>query len=330
MQLIKKTVSFCPTCYKRIPAEVGISDGVVAMEKRCDIHGHFSEVVESDVGFYLQCLNARAPFFYPGYFLDVTKRCNLKCKYCYYEVEQTSKDRSVDSILSEAAVHAPMAPIILTGGEPTLRKDLVGIVKAVKDLAPVELLTNGTGLGAKTLDALIPLLSVGNTVSINLSMHQESNGADYATVEAFKERGLKLESVLFVIDDLDQIDGILSYCESNKDAIEAVRIKAATNLWAEQKSAKKIFVSDMVNRMKRHGAEPIWWRPNKTSFFNMQLGGIYYMLVSWYDAYNVDLFDIACPPFYKAKTGAVENIVTANIINEGIMKGWLDGEKLKG
>ena len=329
MQVIRKTVSFCPTCYKRIPAEVGILNGVVVMEKRCDIHGHFAESVESDVGFYLQCLNARAPFFYPGYFLDVTKRCNLKCAYCYYGVDQQSKDRTLESIISEATVHAPMGPIILTGGEPTLRSDLVEIVKAVKAIAPVELLTNGTKL-VDHLEDLIPLLGNDHrTISINLSMHPESNGADYNVVEAFKQNGIKLESLLFVIDDLSQIDGILSYCEANKDAIESVRIKAATNLWAENKAKSKIFTSDMVKRLEKHGAKPIWWRPNKTSFFNMQLGGIYYMLVSWYDVYNVDLLDIACPPFYKAKTGAVENIVTANIINEGIMKGWLDGEKLK-
>ena len=66
------------------------------------------------------------------------------------------------------------------------------------------------------------------------------------------------------------------------------------------------------------------------AFFNFALDGVYYMLVSWYDAENVDLLDIACPPFYRARNGQVENIVTACLINEGMSKGWLNGRAYNG
>jgi hypothetical protein len=45
------------------------------------------------------------------------------------------------------------------------------------------------------------------------------------------------------------------------------------------------------------------------------------MLVSWYDINNVDLLDISCPPYYRSKDGGIYNLVTAELINEGIKKG---------
>ena len=41
------TLSLCPTCYKKIPAEIHFTDGVV-MVKECDVHGQFIGLVEND------------------------------------------------------------------------------------------------------------------------------------------------------------------------------------------------------------------------------------------------------------------------------------------
>jgi len=139
--------------------------------------------------------------------------------------------------------------------------------------------------------------------------------------------GLKAESVLFVIDDVNQIDGILAFGSKYKSVVEAIRIKAATKLWSEEKPDNKIFVSDMLNHVRKYSPIPMWWRNNKTSFFNFQLDDVFYMLVSWYDVGNVDLIDIDCPPYYRARNGQIENIVTACLINEGMHKGWLAGRK---
>lgn len=322
--LLKKTLSFCPTCYKKIPADILVENDSVYIQKTCSEHGDFKAMVERDAGYYLQCLSAGTRIIYPGYFLDVTRRCNLKCKYCYYGVEN-SKDPSIQAIIQEAQVNAHLAPFIITGGEPTLREDLSEIISCLKQIGPVELLTNGTKLD---LEKVVPLLRNNDVLNINLSMHPESNGKDLEIIEQAEKMGCKLESVLFVIDKVEQIDGILSFCKGR--GIEAVRIKAATKLWAENKPENKIFVSDMMKYMQKYNPESIWWRNNKTSFFNTRIDGIFYMLVSWYDAYNVDLLDINCPPFYTAKTGQIENIVTAALINEGMQKGYLYGRKING
>ena len=319
--IVKQTISLCPECYKEIPAVIDV-DGTVTMLKKCPEHGEFTGMVERDPNFYMQCLNAGATNIYNGFFLDVTERCNLNCEYCFFH-KSDRKDPTIDALKSEAMINAHRAPIILTGGEPSLREDLPEIIAEVQQIAPVELLTNGTNLD---LDAILPLLTNENkTVNINLSIHDEAHGADLRLISEIAERDLKLESVLFVIDSLEQIDGILAFGSKYKSVIESIRIKAATRLWDEQKPEERVFVSDMYNVVKQYNPEVLWWRNNKARFFNLGLDGMIIMLVGWPDIDNVDLLDIACPPYYRAKNGQIENIVTACLINEGMSKGWLNG-----
>jgi hypothetical protein len=52
--LPKQTESLCPECIKVIPANIFADGGKVVMEKRCPEHGHFRDIVFSDVDLYHQ------------------------------------------------------------------------------------------------------------------------------------------------------------------------------------------------------------------------------------------------------------------------------------
>jgi len=89
--------------------------------------------------------------------LSVTDRCNLRCVYCMPPEGVTP--RSHDEILSyeellafaEAAVAAGITRVRVTGGEPLVRKGLVGFVErlaAVDGITDLSLTTNGTLLTA--------------------------------------------------------------------------------------------------------------------------------------------------------------------------------------
>lgn len=324
--MIRKTVSFCSTCYKEIPAYITIRSDGVYLVKTCSEHGGEEALIERSPEYYTLCMRASATNIYNGYFMDVTQRCNLKCKFCYHSIDK-SKDPSIRALVDEAVVNAWRAPIILHGGEPSLRKDLPFLIRELEMVASgVEVLTNGTGID---LDQIGPLVRNPNGVlRINLSMHPESNGKDFALLDKVASTGDKLESLLFVIDDVSQIDEIVRIGNTYKHVVEAIRIKAATRLWAEQKPDNKIFVSDMLDYMQKYVPQTMWWRNNKTSFFNIEIDGMCYMLVSWYDIHNVDLIDIACPPYYRSRSGRIDNIVTACLINEGMSKGWLNGNRI--
>ncbi|XP_038117455.1 molybdenum cofactor biosynthesis protein 1 isoform X2 [Culex quinquefasciatus] len=84
--------------------------------------------------------------------ISLTERCNLRCKYCMPEegVPLTAKDSLLtsDEVLRLAGlfVREGVRKIRLTGGEPTVRKDLTDIVAALKRIPSLEsvgITTNG-------------------------------------------------------------------------------------------------------------------------------------------------------------------------------------------
>src|SRR6516164_11725760 len=83
--------------------------------------------------------------------ISVTDRCNLRCTYCMPE-EVVFLDRSALLTFEEIAhfvrVAAPLGidKIRLTGGEPTMRKDLtklVAMLAAIPGIRDLGLTTNG-------------------------------------------------------------------------------------------------------------------------------------------------------------------------------------------
>jgi cyclic pyranopterin phosphate synthase len=89
--------------------------------------------------------------------LSVTERCNLRCKYCMPDEDARRVSREEGLTAEEiakvvrAAVAVGIRKVRLTGGEPTLRADIVEIVRHLGAISGVEELvmtTNGTRLAA--------------------------------------------------------------------------------------------------------------------------------------------------------------------------------------
>jgi cyclic pyranopterin phosphate synthase len=88
--------------------------------------------------------------------VSLTDRCNLRCSYCMPEegLDWLAKpelltDDEVVRLVSVAVTLLGVGEIRFTGGEPLLRRGLVGIVARTTELAPrpeVSLTTNGIGL----------------------------------------------------------------------------------------------------------------------------------------------------------------------------------------
>ncbi|XP_070155914.1 molybdenum cofactor biosynthesis protein 1 [Polyergus mexicanus] len=106
--------------------------------------------------------------------ISVTERCNLRCTYCMPAegIKLTKKENILrtDEIIqiADLFVKEGVRKIRLTGGEPTVRKDIVDIVEQLKQLADLEqiaITTNGL-----TLTRQLPALQRAGLDALNISL----------------------------------------------------------------------------------------------------------------------------------------------------------------
>jgi MoaA/NifB/PqqE/SkfB family radical SAM enzyme len=111
--------------------------------------------------------------------LEVTKRCNARCDFCdYWKI--TDRDEMTD--FGDVVRRFDPLIVVLTGGEPMLRRDLADIVRqvrAVPGFRYVTLLTHGGFLG----DAKIREV-------VDAGVHQLNVSLNYPDARQDKERGL--------------------------------------------------------------------------------------------------------------------------------------------
>jgi MoaA/NifB/PqqE/SkfB family radical SAM enzyme len=111
--------------------------------------------------------------------IEVTKRCNARCDFCdYWKI--TDRDDLTD-FTGIVAKFDPLV-VVLTGGEPMLRRDLVPIVKSIKDLPGFRYITLLTHGGFLSEDKIRALVDAGVN-QINISMNYPDDRQD-------KERGI--------------------------------------------------------------------------------------------------------------------------------------------
>lgn len=106
--------------------------------------------------------------------ISLTERCNLRCQYCMpaegVELTPSAKLLTCDEIikLANIFVSSGVDKIRLTGGEPTIRKDIEEIclhLSNLKGLKTLAMTTNGIVLGKK-----LPKLKECGLNSINISL----------------------------------------------------------------------------------------------------------------------------------------------------------------
>lgn len=169
---IRTTRSLCPVCLKNLPAQMTErEDGQIFLEKTCPDHGDFSVPVWRGRVDFRQWVQHAGPLAEgeglscPGHcgicgshqagtccvLLEVTRRCNLRCRFCFANGGTAEADPSMEE-LKEAVrdlVRQCGQPLLqLSGGEPTLWDDLPELIHFAKEsgCSYVQLNTNGIWL----------------------------------------------------------------------------------------------------------------------------------------------------------------------------------------
>ncbi|MCE8427046.1 MAG: radical SAM protein [Candidatus Methanoperedens sp.] len=178
---MRTTKSLCPECLAVIDATIIERNGQVILEKTCSEHGYFNDIYWSSAkqwerfdrfwhdGIGLSNPNVKSdgncPFscgICPSHKtttilanIDVTNRCNMSCPVCFansstsgylYEPSLSQIREMMNMLRNERPVPCPA--VQLAGGEPTMREDVVEIVKMAKDFnfTQIQMATNGIKL----------------------------------------------------------------------------------------------------------------------------------------------------------------------------------------
>ncbi|HEU4628285.1 MAG TPA: radical SAM protein [Gemmatimonadaceae bacterium] len=158
---------------------------------------------------------------------EVTMRCNARCGFCdYWKTEASAKERELQSFAEAARYFNPML-VTFTGGEPTLRRDLEDVVRAVCGAVRLKYVTLITHGGMLTPERARSLWDAGiNQFSISLDYldgrHDTARGIPGLTARILRTvdtvRGQGIDNIRFntVIkdDNLDQIVPIVRRAEA--------------------------------------------------------------------------------------------------------------------
>ena len=203
--------------------------------------------------------------------ISLTDRCNLRCRYCMPE-EGIEKFQHEDMLtleetykIAEAFVELGIDKIRFTGGEPLVRKGIVGLVsrisklKGIKDLA---MTTNGTLLGKYAKE----LKEAGlNRVNVSLDTLDKDKYKEitrggsidrfWSGIEEARRVGLQPIKINTVLVGGFNEDEVLDLVNLTKDReidvrfIELMPIGEAAG-WAEEKFLPNDFVLDKVEALE--------------------------------------------------------------------------------
>ncbi|MBR4110436.1 MAG: radical SAM protein [Clostridia bacterium] len=167
------TNSLCNECMKVIPAKIVFKDNKVYILKFCPEHGEQLELIEHDVEYYKHKrdfdksgtisktqteIKNGCPYdcgLCPNHdqhscinLIEITNRCNMCCNTCYAnsskgeDLEMSLIEKMMDFAVDAEGGRAEIVQI--SGGEPTLHKDIINIIKMAREkFQYVMLNTNG-------------------------------------------------------------------------------------------------------------------------------------------------------------------------------------------
>jgi len=216
--VIRKTRSVCPVCLKNLPARLSRGErGQVLLEKTCPEHGSFQVPVWQGSVDIDQWLLGNGPLpegqglACPGncglcpehesesccVLLEVTKRCNLRCRYCFADGGGNAPDPSREDVerqIREIVEKCGKVLLQFSGGEPTLRDDLPELVRFAKKAGCsfTQINTNGLRL-AEDPDYAARLAEAGLDV-----VFLQFDGTEDRIYQALRGRALletKLEAI---------------------------------------------------------------------------------------------------------------------------------------
>ena len=183
---------------------------------------------------------------------ELTPRCNMNCRMCYIrmsEAEMRSRGREYSAAewieMGRACAEQGMLFLLLTGGEPFLRKDFREIYTELKKLGlMISINTNATLIDEETVRWLsedaptkvsVTLYGGGNDTYNRLCGHPTGYDAATRAVDMMKEAGIYVNiNSSFTRYNIGDMEAIAAFGRSRD-----IRVNAATYMFPPVRSARE-------------------------------------------------------------------------------------------
>ena len=295
-KLLSRTKSICPDCNRTIPADIFARDDKVYISKTCPEHGFFEDLYFGDYDMYVrfskyakdgrgienpdviaQAINCPMSCGLCSNHLShtalaniiVTNRCDLNCWYCFFFAEKAGYvyEPSLDEIRAMVKKMRnekpiPGAALQLTGGEPTLREDLVDIIKIAREegVEHVQLNTDGINLANDSTLAKRVREAGVNTVYLSFDgVTPKTNPKNFWEIPAVlrnaRSAGLGLVLVPVVIKGVNdhEVGDMIRFGFNNIDVIRGVNFQPVSMVGRVPRrdlAKLRITIPDVIKRVE--------------------------------------------------------------------------------
>ncbi|MHB1830310.1 MAG: tetraether lipid synthase Tes [Candidatus Micrarchaeaceae archaeon] len=268
MPVLERTKTVCPECKLIIDGTIYKDAENVMIRKLCPEHGWTIEKYWEDYDMYIKMKNYNyygRGFDNPNYVnkgencpfdcgicerhkshtglanVVITNRCHLSCWYCFfyakegeaiYEPTRDEIERIFNVLRNQKPI--PANALQITGGEPTMRDDLVKIVEMAKKSGfdQIQLNTTGIILGEHPEEA-VKLRHAGVSClymsydGVSKRSNPKNHWEAPSTLEACRKANLGIVLVPTVIRTINdhELGNIINFALNNNDIIKAVNFQ---------------------------------------------------------------------------------------------------------
>lgn len=293
---LRTTMSICPECNRVIHAKIFVRGDKVYIGKECPEHGYFEDLYFGSYYLYKKfaryardgrgvlnpkfraetincpmgcglCSNHLSHTALAN--IVVTNRCDLNCWYCFFYAEKAGYvyEPTIEEIRKMVRNLRSLKPIRgnaiqLTGGEPTVREDLVEIIRAIKEegIDHVQLNTDGINLALKP-DLCRRIREAGvNTVYLSFDgVTPKTNPKNYweipKAIENCRRAKLGIVLVPTVIKTVNdhELGDMIRFAFYNMDIIRGVNFQPVSLVGRISKAEReryRITIPDAIKRIE--------------------------------------------------------------------------------
>ncbi len=268
MPVLERTKTVCPECKLIIDGIIYKDAENVMIRKNCPEHGWTIEKYWEDYDMYIKMKNYNyygRGFDNPNYVnkgencpfdcgicerhkshtglanVVITNRCHLSCWYCFFYAKEGEAiyeptTDEIDRIFSVLRAQKPIPAnaLQITGGEPTMRADLVKIVEMAKKSGfdQIQLNTTGIILGENP-DMAVKLRHAGVSClymsydGVSKRSNPKNHWEAPSTLDACRKANLGIVLVPTVIRTINdhELGNIINFALNNSDVIKAVNFQ---------------------------------------------------------------------------------------------------------